>query len=101
MISFIKSRKNEVYAAAYKEGRRVSDYLALKKDDFSFFIKENKPSYLVSSKEDYRALDLDKGEIIAETIFTFPKARFTFSYAMECKLTPERRYLKPLYVRDF
>ena len=42
VISFIKSRKNEVYAAAYRQGRRVSDYLALKKDDFSYFIKENK-----------------------------------------------------------
>ena len=101
VISFIKSRKNEVYTAAYRQGQKVSDYLALKKDDFSFFIKENKPSHLVSSKEDYRALGFNKGEIIAETIFTFPKARFTFSYAMECKLTPERRYLKPLYVRDF
>lgn len=101
VISFIKSRKNEVYAAAYRQGRRVSEYLALKKDDFSFFIKENKPSHLVSSKEDYGALGFNKGEIIAETIFTFPKARLTFSYAMECNLTPEGRYLKPLYVRDF
>lgn len=101
VITYIKSRKNEVYTASYRNGRRTSNYLALKKEDFLNFVKEHTPVYLISSEDDYRDLSFEKGEFKGEVVFTFPKARNAYIFAQRCNLKPEKGYLKPLYVRDF
>jgi len=101
VIPFIKSRKNEVYTASYDNGERTSDYLALRIEDFRQFVAERNPWYLISSEEDFRAFFPHAGELKAQGVFSFPKSRVALAYAEECGLKPDRRYLKPLYVRDF
>ena len=101
VIPFIKSRKNEVYTASYDNGERTSDYLSLKLEDFRKFIEERSPRYLISSEEDFRAFFPHSAELEAQRLVSFPKSRVALSYAEECGLKPDMRYLKPLYVRDF
>jgi tRNA threonylcarbamoyl adenosine modification protein YeaZ len=101
VVSFIKSRKNEVYTAAYRNARRTSEYLALEKEEFKCFIRDNSPTYIVASEEDYESLSFEQGLGEIEIVHAFPKAQNAYPLAQQCKLTPDRRYLKPLYVRDF
>jgi tRNA threonylcarbamoyl adenosine modification protein YeaZ len=99
-ISFIRSRRQEVYTACYRAGKRVSGYLVLGRDDFIGFIKENDPEYLISSENDHRSV-LTQDDVDIKRIFTYPSARDAFSLAEEYGLEAERKFLKPLYVRDF
>lgn len=100
VVPFIRSRKNEVYTAYYEKEKRITKYLALARNDLFNFIKENRPAFLVTSEEDYNNIGLE-GELDfrLKTIFSFPKARILPLFARKCGLKPERKYLKPLYVR--
>ncbi len=98
-VSFIRSRRDEVYTAFYNSGKRITEYLALTKRDFLVFIKENNPLYLISSEEDYRSIAGEDECLALERVITYPKARNACLLARECGLKSEKRYLKPLYVR--
>jgi tRNA threonylcarbamoyl adenosine modification protein YeaZ len=100
VIPFVRSRKNEVYTAFYKTEKRVTEYLALKKDEFVDFIEEKKPRYVVSSEDNFYDMGLD-GKLHKEckSIFSFPKACILVRLARKYSLKPVKQYLKPLYVR--
>jgi tRNA threonylcarbamoyladenosine biosynthesis protein TsaB len=100
VVPFLISRKNEVYTAYYGEEARLSDYLALRKDDFLDFIESHNPHYLVASEEDDQKLSLE-GEKIRniKKVHAFPKARTMYPYVLRRGLKPEKSYVKPLYVR--
>jgi tRNA threonylcarbamoyladenosine biosynthesis protein TsaB len=101
-IAFIRSRRQEVYTACYREGKRATGYLVLNREGLLGFIKENDPEYLISSENDYRSIisqdDIDNS---IEKYFTYPSARDAFLLVEEYGLKPEKRFLKPMYIRDF
>ena len=100
LVPFIRSRKNEVYTAFYEQERRITDYLALRKEAFEQFIEARRPHIVISSEDDFLALGLDdrlmKG---VKTCFSYPKARVQVQLAQRYGLSAGREYLKPLYVR--
>ncbi len=100
-VSFIKSRRDEVYAAFYNSGKRITEYLALTKQDLLKFIREKNPLSLISSEEDHRIIDGEEEYPVSDRVITYPKARNACLLARECGLRPEKEYLKPLYVRGF
>ena len=99
-ITFIRSRRQEVYTACYKEGKRDTDYLVLNRVDFLEFIKEKGPEYIISSENDYRSV-ISQDDINVKKIFTYPSARDAVRVAEEQGLKPEKKYLKPMYGRNF
>jgi tRNA threonylcarbamoyl adenosine modification protein YeaZ len=101
VVSFIRSRKDEVYAASYREGRRNSEYLALGTAEFERFVLEQDPGCLVASEEDFRSLPLRTAASGREVVFGFPMSRNAHSLAELCGVRPEKKYLRPLYVRNF
>ncbi|KKM22888.1 hypothetical protein LCGC14_1620750 [marine sediment metagenome] len=99
-IPFIRSGRQEVYTACYREGESVTDYLALNREDFFSFIKENAPECLISSEKDHRSIMIrDDTDIKIKTVFAYPSARNAYRLAETCGLKPEKKYLKPLYLR--
>ncbi len=99
-IPFIKSGRQEVYTACYREGERVTDYLVLNREDFFSFIKENAPECLISSEKDHRSIMIrDDTDIKIKTVFAYPSARNAYWLAEIYGLKPEKKYLKPLYLR--
>jgi tRNA threonylcarbamoyl adenosine modification protein YeaZ len=95
-VSLLRSRKSEVYAALYRGGSRVGEYLALGKDELSRFLHEARPERLVCSEDDYRDLGLETG---VKTVFAYPRAASAFAFVEARGLKPRHEYLKPLYVR--
>ncbi|MBN2322648.1 MAG: tRNA (adenosine(37)-N6)-threonylcarbamoyltransferase complex dimerization subunit type 1 TsaB [Spirochaetes bacterium] len=101
VVAFIRSRKNEVYAAFYKEERRVTEYLALRKDEFERFIKTVRPAVLVSPEEDFTQTCIDTALLSdVEVCFSHPKSRTGVELVRRHKMIPQPDYLKPLYVRN-
>ena len=100
VVPFIKSKTSEVYTAYYKEGKRATSYLVLKRQDFSDFIAEHKPRYIVGMKDEFNELELDESSE-SEHCFSFPRARTLHSFVRMCGLNPRKGYLKPLYLRGF
>ena len=101
VISFIRSRKNEVYTASYRGGRRTSEYLALERDDFELFLCRENPGCVVASEEDIRSLALESALDGREVKFSFPWARHAYPLAKLYGIRPEKFFLKPLYIRNF
>jgi tRNA threonylcarbamoyl adenosine modification protein YeaZ len=101
VVSFIRSRKNEVYTASYREGKRVSEYLALGKGEFELFLRRENPGCIAASEEDIRSLALESVLAGREMVFSFPWAKHAYSLAKLCDVKPEKKFLKPLYVRNF
>ncbi len=99
VIAFIKSRRQEVYTACYRGEERVTDYLALDSKDFFSFIKENDPECLISSEKDHREI-MTREDNKIKTVFAYPSARNAFRLAETYGLKPEKKYLKPLYLRE-
>lgn len=98
-IPFIKSRKNEVYTAFYREGRRESDLLALSGEELIMFIEQKEPDCIVASKEDFHDVLGNTGKGIEERVsFALPDARALYHIARECGLKAEHTYLKPIYL---
>ena len=100
VIPFIRSRRQEVYTACYRKGERVTNYLALNREDFISFVEKNAPECLISSENDHNSI-LTEGDIDKKikTEFSYPSARNAYRLAETCGLKPEKKYLKPLYVR--
>ena len=96
---FFKSRII-TFPINYSKGERVTDYLALGRDDFISFIKKNAPECLISSEKDHSSImtgvDID---MKIKTVFSYPNARNAYLLAESHGLKPEKKYLKPLYVR--
>ena len=100
VVPFIRSRKNEVYTAFYADERRMTDYLALKKDAFEEFIESRRPRIIVSSENDFHDIGIDEKLLDGVTVcFSHPKARVQVRLAHKYGYTSKREYLKPLYVR--
>ena len=100
VISFIRSRKNEVYAALYRKGERVGSYRALEKIDFAQFIDQEDPDCIVASLEDFLDLQMEGACEGREIVHSFPRARDALPLAQLSGLRPEKKYLTPLYVRN-
>lgn len=99
VVSFIRSRKREVYTAYYEQGSRKSDYIALEKDDFIAFLKDCSPKNIVAPEDDFRDLEEIK-EFDTEISFSFPSSRSLYYITRECDIKPGNHYLKPIYVRS-
>ncbi len=99
VVSFIRSRKHEVYTAYYEHGSRKSNYVALKKDDFIAFLKDCSPKNIVAPEDDFQDLEEIK-ELDTEIFFSFPSSRSLYYIARECDMKPGSQYLKPIYVRS-
>jgi tRNA threonylcarbamoyladenosine biosynthesis protein TsaB len=95
-VSILRSRKSEVYAALYRGGSRVGEYLALGKDELLRFLREACPERIVCSRDEYRDLGLDAG---VKAVFAYPRAESVLSLVEALGLKPRQEYLKPLYVR--
>jgi tRNA threonylcarbamoyl adenosine modification protein YeaZ len=105
VISFIRSRKNEVYTALYRKGERVGSYRVLERIDFTHFITQEDPACIVASSEDFldlQFLDLQMEKACEgrEIVHSFPRARDALPLSQLCGLRPEKKYLTPLYVRN-
>jgi len=125
VITFIRSRKNEVYTAFYKNGGRVTEHLVLGKEDFLRFVHDHTPHYLVAPEDSFRDIVPESDEAISrrtgkacdsgpfsessnkeiqsgktQTVFSYPRSRTILQMVAECGLKPEYRYLKPFYGRD-
>ena len=96
-VSLLRSRKSEAYAALYRGGVRVGEYLALGREELHRFLREARPERLVCSEDDYGELGL---EAVMGAVFAYPRAASVFPLAEASGLKPRREYLKPLYVRD-
>jgi len=112
IIPFIRSRKDEVYTSFYKENKRVDNFKVLKIDDFLDYIYKNKPKYLVSSEDDYLAIikPLFNNEVIdkdisfinsTKVIYSYPKAKYIPAIVKNEGRHPDKKYLKPMYIRNF
>ena len=101
VISFIRSRKKEVYTAAYKGGRRTSDYMALERGEFEQFLRRDNSGCIAASEEDIRSLELESTLAGREVVFSFPRAKHAYPLASTLGVRPEKVFLKPLYVRNF
>jgi len=101
VIAFLRSRKNEVYTAFYEKERRVTEYLALRRDEFEEFIKTERPMSLVSTQKDFIEAGIDE-ELLSdvEVCFSHPKSRVGVELVRRYRLAPRPEYLKPLYVRN-
>lgn len=97
VVSFLRSRRSEVYAAYYEEGVRKTDYLALGHEDFLAFLEKHAPKHIVAPEEDYRELKM--GDVAGEVHHAFPSSRSLYTVARKRGLTPRNKYLKPIYVR--
>jgi tRNA threonylcarbamoyladenosine biosynthesis protein TsaB len=101
VIAFIRSRKNEVYTAFYEKERRVTEYLALRRDEFEGFIETVQPAVLISPQKDFTQIDIDEALLSnVEVCFSHPKSRVGVELVRRYKMTPAFEYLKPLYVRN-
>jgi len=99
VIPFIRSRRNEVYTAFYKNGKKVTDYLVLNIEEFHGFIVKNNPFLLISSEDDYKDIVLDsKINKLSKKVFSYPKASVIYPLVKEYGLESKKCYLKPLYV---
>jgi tRNA threonylcarbamoyl adenosine modification protein YeaZ len=97
-VTFLRSRKHEVYAAFYRGGTRKTDILALTCDEFPSFLEKHSPQYIVAPEEDFRDLGKLDG-LPGKIIHAFPSSRSLYHVVRERGLAPQRIYLKPLYVR--
>jgi tRNA threonylcarbamoyl adenosine modification protein YeaZ len=96
-VSLLRSRKSEAYAALFRGGSRVGEYLALGKEELHRFLREARPERLVCAEDDYKELGL---EAVMGAVFAYPRAASVFSLVETRGLKPRHEYLKPLYVRD-
>jgi tRNA threonylcarbamoyladenosine biosynthesis protein TsaB len=99
VVSFIRSRKHEVYTAYYRQGSRESDYIALEKNDFIAFLKDCSPKNIVAPEDDFQDLEEIK-ELDIEISFSFPSSRSLYYISRECGMNPGKQYLKPIYIRS-
>ena len=101
VIAFIRSRKNEVYTAFYEKERRVTEYLALRRDEFEDFIGTVQPAALVSPQKDFLETAIDVKLLSdVEVCFSHPKSRVGVELVRRYQIAPGPEYLKPLYVRN-
>jgi len=98
-VSFIRSRKNEVYAAHYEHGVRRGDYMALNHDDFRSFLRSRDPDHLIASEEDFREFEEGAGTP-GRVHYGFPSSRSLFVVAQNRGMKPQKSYLKPIYYRE-
>jgi tRNA threonylcarbamoyl adenosine modification protein YeaZ len=106
-VTFIRSRKNEVYAAFYRKGVRQTDIVSLSSDAFLSFLEQYSPEFIVAPEDDFRDLGKLKSSFEAsneasnetEVVHAFPSSRSLYQVVRERGLTPEKEYLKPLYIR--
>lgn len=96
-VSLLRSRRNEAYAALYRGGVRVGEYLELGREDLHRFLREARPERLVCSQDDYAELGL---EAVMGAVYAYPRAASVIALAEASGLKPRHEYLKPLYVRD-
>ena len=74
----------------------------LNREGFFSFIKKNEPEYLISSENDHRDIGLNNEiDDKIKRVFAYPSARDAYRLAEEYGLKPEKKYLKPMYMRDF
>ena len=98
VVTFLRSRKNEVYTAFYDKGIRKTDIVSLPSEEFPPFLEKHSPEFVVAPEDDFR--DLGKLQVPPEKIIhTFPSSRSLYHVVRESGLTPQNEYLKPLYVR--
>ena len=97
-VTFLRSRKNEVYAAFYREGVRETDIASLSCEDFILFLEKHSPEYVVAPEEDFRDLGKLSG-LPGKLIHAFPSSRSLYHAVRDRGLTPLKKYLKPLYIR--
>lgn len=97
-VTFLRSRKHEVYAALYIGGERKTDILALTCDEFTSFLEKHSPQYIIAPEEDFRDLGKLEG-LPGKVVHAFPSSRSLYYVVRERGLAPQRIYLKPLYVR--
>jgi tRNA threonylcarbamoyl adenosine modification protein YeaZ len=99
VVSFIRSRKGEVYAAFYERGVRSGDYLALSHGEFREFLRSRVPEHVIAPREDYR--ELGEGvDMPGEAHHAYPSSKSLYAVARDRGLTPQKTYLKPIYVRE-
>jgi tRNA threonylcarbamoyladenosine biosynthesis protein TsaB len=97
-VTCIRSRKNEVYTAFYREGVRKTEIVSLGSKEFPSFVEKHSPEYIVAPEDDFRNLGKLQG-LSARTVHAFPSSRALFHIVQQRGLTPQKRYLKPLYIR--
>jgi len=97
-VTFLRSRKNEVYAAFYCRGMRKTDIAALTCEEFPSFLEKHSPEFIVAPEEDFRDLGKLSG-LPGKIIHAFPSSRSLCNAVREHGLTPQKKYLKPLYIR--
>jgi tRNA threonylcarbamoyl adenosine modification protein YeaZ len=99
VVSFIRSRKGEVYTALYEHGVRRGDYLALGREEFREFLRSRAPEHVVAPKEDFN--ELGEGGLMPGVVHhAFPSSRSLYAVARNRGLAPRKTYLKPIYVRE-
>ena len=97
-VTFLRSRKNEVYAAFYSEGMRKTDIASLSREEFPSFLDQHSPEFIVAPEEDFR--DLGKlSRLSGKIIHAYPSSRSLYHAVREHGMTPQKKYLKPLYIR--
>ena len=97
-VTFLRSRKHEVYTALYSGGERKTDILALTCDEFPSFLEKHVPQHIIAPEEDFRDLGKLEG-LPGKVIHAFPSSRSLYHVVRERGLAPQRIYLKPLYIR--
>ena len=98
-VAFLRSRKNEVYAAFYSEGKRKTDIQAFTCEEFPSFLDQHSPECIVAPEEDFRDLGKLAG-LPGKVIHAFPSSRSLYRAVRDRGLTPRKKYLKPLYIRE-
>ena len=105
IVSIIRSRSGEVFAAFYNKRKRVGEYTVLNRNDFAEYINRHKPDYIVASEDDFNditdGINLNLDKIRVE--FRYPRASVIPSLVLDEEIGEglKRGYLKPLYVRGF
>ena len=98
VVTFLRSRKNEVYTAFYDKGIRKTDIVSLPSEKFPSFLEKHSPEFVVAPEDDFR--DLGKLQVPPEkAIHTFPSSRSLYHVVRERGPKPQNEYLKPLYIR--
>lgn len=105
IVSMIRSRKGEVFAAFYNMKKRIGEYTVLSRNDFVEYISRHRPDYIVASEDDFNditdGVNLNLDKIRVE--FRYPRASVIPSLVLDKELGEglKKGYLKPLYVRGF
>jgi tRNA threonylcarbamoyl adenosine modification protein YeaZ len=97
-VTFLRSRKNEVYTAFYREGVRKTEIVSLGSEEFPPFVEKHSPGFIVAPEDDFRDLGKLQG-LSAKIVHAFPSSRALYHVVQQRGLTPQKTYLKPLYIR--